>query len=106
MNTEQERADFEKWAENTEHRSERNMFERAEFEAALGRGKTYDERDFQMYLLGRRVALQSQDREDAQRFRKIMNMTRAEREEVLFFACDRDVLNAIDHARRIEGDGE
>ncbi|OXR48133.1 hypothetical protein PuT2_14005 [Pusillimonas sp. T2] len=38
---------------------------RAEFESELGRGKTYNERDFQMFLLGRRAALQSQDREDA-----------------------------------------
>lgn len=35
---------------------------------------------------------------DALRFQKIMCMTRAEREEVLFFADDRDVLNAINAA--------
>lgn len=37
-------------------------------------------------------------RKDAERFRKVINMTRAEREEVLFFACDKDVIQAISAA--------
>ena len=34
-------------------------------------------------------------KQDAERFRKVINMTRAEREEVLFFPCDKDVVHAI-----------
>lgn len=98
MNTEQERADFEAWyLENNDVPHEAIKRKGAGY-AWIGTDEAWE------IWQAAQAALQSQDREDAQRFRKIMNMTRAEREEVLFFACDRDVLNAIDHARRIEGE--
>ncbi len=45
-------------------------------------------------------------RKDAERFRKIMAMTRAEREAVLTQAYDSYVIHSIDHTHHIDGEGE
>lgn len=70
MNIDQERADFEAWFSKTKAyiSNHKGIFAQIAKDIAWDTWKA-------------RAALQSQDREDALLFRKIMNMTRAEREE-------------------------
>lgn len=93
MSTEQLRAEFEAWAQD---KTELYKMARGEYSSRITRFA------LEAYQAGR-AALQSQDLEDAERFRKIINMTRAEREEVLFFPEDKDVIKAIDAARAAKG---
>lgn len=84
--------------------------ERAEFESVLGRGKTYNERDFQMFLLGRRAALRSQDAEDAQEIAStlatVLHFIPKQDEPELYADIERLCGKFGDHARRVEGEGE
>ena len=106
MNTEQERADFEAWYMREfgvyPRRNESGSF-KSQYVAAM----------FKAWKAGR-AALQSQDREDAERYRWLRDPCSGA-EHVIFY-CRGDygrglmsggmLDEAIDHARRIEGDGK
>lgn len=72
-----------------------------ETEAGIARYTKFDIVDGVRALL-KRIQPASEDARDAARYRRIINMTRKERQDVLYFADDRDVINAIDAAMQQE----
>jgi len=114
MNVEQDRADFESFLStlglHLGNHERKIMFIAYQAGRASLQAQHEEEaknlRDALWVAQRKLAALQSQDREDAERFRKIMAMTRDERMRALTLAEDKHVVEVIDHARRVEGGGE
>lgn len=122
MNIEQERAEFEAWVKSLP-RGRRYCLITYEHEGRRYYDDTYTSIAFEAFIAGR-AALQSQDREDesckwhnypetdnvwdtdcGQSF-EIYDGTPTENGMGFCCYCGKPIREAIDHARRVEGEGE